>query len=140
MDTTAPCRGIWVWFCILPLTASTSPYSSSAARAWYLNAGGSLDYNNCTNTYGARPALVDRPDRVGTRRKPRHHTRKGAIPSPKGQTHCTDARPLARSAGGPPNGYHLAPAGRHGASMTRCKGGGSHSYDIRGNLYISRAV
>nr|DAH43154.1 MAG TPA: hypothetical protein [Caudoviricetes sp.] len=35
-----------------------SPYTSSAAHAWDLNAGGRLDYYNCTSTFGARPAFT----------------------------------------------------------------------------------
>ena len=35
-----------------------SPYTSSTAHAWYLFAGGSLGYNSCTSTCGARPAFT----------------------------------------------------------------------------------
>ena len=35
-----------------------SPYTSNTRNAWYLGSSGSIDYYNCTITFGARPAFT----------------------------------------------------------------------------------
>ena len=36
-----------------------------------MNSNGNANNNNCSNTYGARPALMDQPDQVGPERGPK---------------------------------------------------------------------
>ncbi len=47
----------WEWTST-PDGTPSSPYTSNTAYAWSLNSDGSLNYNYCTNTYGARPAFT----------------------------------------------------------------------------------
>lgn len=60
-----------------------SPYTDYTRNAYYLNTNGNVNNNNCTNTNGARPALVEqvRP----SKRKPKAvpPPSKGTISRPK---------------------------------------------------------
>lgn len=48
---------------------ATSPYTSSTDYAICLYSNGNVNFNYCTFTYGSRPALMVRPDRVGPKPK-----------------------------------------------------------------------
>lgn len=46
-----------------------SPNTNNTNNAYYLNTNGNVNNNNCTNTNGARPALMVRSDRVSPKLK-----------------------------------------------------------------------
>ena len=52
--------------------------SNGATNALNVNSNGNWNNNNCSNTYGVRPALMDQPDRVGPRgpKAVPHHQRR----------------------------------------------------------------
>lgn len=131
-----PCNRVWL------VILTRSPNTNNTNNAWNLNSNGSLNNNNCSNTNGVRPALVERPDRVGICRKPCHHTRKGAISCPiRANTlhRCPAADKSDRWAA-----KRLPPftAGRHGALFVTCckKGGGFNFYDLRGIIHFPVAI
>lgn len=48
---------------------ATSPNTNGTNVAFYLRTSGNVGNGNCTYTYGSRPALMVRPDRVGPKPK-----------------------------------------------------------------------
>ena len=56
------------------------PNTNDSTNAWNVNSNGNANNNNCTNTYGVRPALMDQPDRVGQKPKAAPHHQRRSYP------------------------------------------------------------
>lgn len=58
-----------------------SPNTNDSTNAWNVNSNGNANNNNCSNSYGVRPALMEKLVRVGICRKLCTIIKGGYIPS-----------------------------------------------------------